>query len=206
MNNQNNPEATASEAQAKAAAEAQQAIQDAKFEPGTPYYDQAEDQKRAAYAVTNAQDRAANAQRSAEEADEQAEEAERLLDEAEGLLEDLEAQIEGRRRAADEARRRANAAQDWANAAKKRAQEAATALGAYTAQILAGGSHGAAKDEATALTGAEADTAGFYNAVKDFAEKAQEAADEAYAERQDAEEAADTVRDDSDELGQLLSR
>ena len=199
----NNNETTAT---TNAEAEAQKAIAEAKFEPGTPYYDQAEDQKQAAIAVANAQDRAQNAYQSAEEAAEAAEEAERIADEAQALLEDLEQQVEERRQKADEARRRANAAQDWANDAKKHAAKAATALGAYTAQILAGGSHGAAKDEADALTGAEAATAGFYNAVKAHAEKAQNAADEAYADKEEAEEARDYAADDSDELGCFLQR
>ena len=206
MNNQSNPEATATEAQAKAAQESTLAIQAATFEPGTPYYDQEKDQKRAACEVTMAQDRADNAQKCAEEADEQANDAERLLDEAEGLLQDLEAQVEGRRQAAEEARRRANAAQSWADQAAEAARKAATALGAYTAQILAGGSPDGAKSCANAATGNNTATAGFYNAVEHWTEQAQMAADEAYTDRQDAEEAADTVRDDSDELGSLLNR
>lgn len=199
----NNNETTAT---TNAEAEAQKAIAEAKFEPGTPYYDQAEDQKQAAIAVANAQNRAQNAQQSANEADEAAEEAERIADEAQSLLEDLEQQVEERRQKAEEARTRADAAQDWANAAKKRAQEAATALGAYTAQILAGATGGDALRAANAATGTANTKLGFYNAVKDFAEKAQEAADEACADKEEAEEARDYAADDSDELGNLLQR
>ena len=199
----NNNETTAT---TNAEAEAIKAIAAAKFEPGTPYYDQAEDQKRAAIAVTNAQDRAQNAQASADEADEAAEEAERIADEAQSLLEDLERQVEGRRRAAEEARNRANAAQDWANAAKNAAAKAATALGAYTAQILAGGSPDGAKSCANAATGNNVGTAGFYNAVRDWTEKALDAADEAYSDKEEAEEARDEAGDTSDELGMLLTR
>ena len=112
-----------------------------RYNPESPAYDAEQDKKQAADLVKQARDRAANAQYSKEEAEAAYDEAEEAFERAESMIEDLKQELEERGRALDRAREARDDAATHAKRAEREAQKAATALGAYLAELLTGGSH-----------------------------------------------------------------